>query len=181
MCRYYARPCLLIEFDTNRPFSLSGTSELAGEISEKNVVSKMVLLTRHFPKLRILWSRSPTNTVEIFAQLKRGQAEPEPEAAAAAGCPEDARGRGGGQGAGAAAAAAAAAAAPNLPAQDVLRRVAGVTSTNMYAIMRNVRSLHELATMTVAELTPIMGKAGATKLVAFFAKRVAAAELGTAA
>ena len=42
--------------------------------------SKLSLLLLHFPKLRLLWSRSPAHTVAIFAALKSGnQSEPDAE------------------------------------------------------------------------------------------------------
>jgi DNA excision repair protein ERCC-4 len=37
----------------------------------------MVLLTKHFPTLRILWSRSPYITTELFEDLKRGADDPD--------------------------------------------------------------------------------------------------------
>ena len=43
-----SRPCLLIEFDSKRPFTLTGSSELSGEISERNVVSRTAGRV-HFP------------------------------------------------------------------------------------------------------------------------------------
>lgn len=70
MVRHYAAPALLIEFDPKRPFSLLPASELGHDISPASVCSKLVLLVRHFPKLRILWSRSPHATVSLFAALK---------------------------------------------------------------------------------------------------------------
>jgi hypothetical protein len=52
MCRHYARPLLLIEFDPDRQFGLQSASELGEDIDPKNVISRLVLLALHFPKLR---------------------------------------------------------------------------------------------------------------------------------
>ena len=41
-----------------------------GDISPASVISKLSLLTLHFKKLQILWSKSPQHTAEIFRALK---------------------------------------------------------------------------------------------------------------
>ena len=41
--------------------------------------AKLVLLTLHFPKLRILWCSSPSEAAEIFEELKENA--PQPDAA----------------------------------------------------------------------------------------------------
>ena len=60
MCRTYQNPVVLIEFAKDRPFSLQGAAELTGDIAPKSVLSKLVLLTLHFPRMRLMWSKSPT-------------------------------------------------------------------------------------------------------------------------
>ena len=84
MCRYFERPILLIEFDENIEFRLhdpfisnnsmigAGNSfpSQGGDISPGSIISKLSLLTIHFPKLQILWSRSPKHTAEIFRSLR---------------------------------------------------------------------------------------------------------------
>ena len=87
MTRYYRRPALLIECDEGRPFGLVNPSEIGQDISPSSVLSKLCLLLLHFPKLRVLWSRSPSHTVSIFAALKEGCAQPDAAAAAAVGLP----------------------------------------------------------------------------------------------
>lgn len=52
MCKHYKTPILLIEFDGERAFALQSPSDLGDDIDPKNIVSKLVLLTLHFPKLR---------------------------------------------------------------------------------------------------------------------------------
>ncbi len=47
--------------------------------------SKLVLLTLHFPRLRLLWSRSLHATADLFRALKEGRDEPDALAAAAIG------------------------------------------------------------------------------------------------
>ena len=57
MCRHYSRPLLLIEFDPDRQFGLQSASELGEDIDPKNVISRLVLLTLHFPRLRCVRTR----------------------------------------------------------------------------------------------------------------------------
>lgn len=76
MCRYYKRPVLLIEFSQNQPFCLQGKHLPSSETMSQSFVSKLILLTMHFPRLRILWCQSPYATAEIFDILKHGKDEP---------------------------------------------------------------------------------------------------------
>ena len=84
MERYFDKPILLIEFDESIDFKLqdpylqggmqvgSGTSRVyaGGDISPAHIISKLALLTIHFKRLQIIWSRSPRHTAEIFRSLK---------------------------------------------------------------------------------------------------------------
>ena len=77
MERYFEKPILLIEFDDYMEFKLqdpyaSGPSSIAqgGELGPQHIISKLALLTIHFRKLQIIWSRSPKHTAEIFRSLK---------------------------------------------------------------------------------------------------------------
>lgn len=47
-----------------------------------SLISKLVLLTTHFPRLRVIWSRSLHATASIFAALKSNQDDPDAAAAA---------------------------------------------------------------------------------------------------
>lgn len=49
MSRYYKRPVLLIEFDPNKPFSLTARGALFQEISSSDISSKLTLLTLTSP------------------------------------------------------------------------------------------------------------------------------------
>ena len=52
-------------------------SALGQDIAAGSVISKLVLLTLHFPTLRILWMRSPYMTALMFDELKQNQMEPD--------------------------------------------------------------------------------------------------------
>jgi DNA excision repair protein ERCC-4 len=60
MCRHYATPVLLIEFDPKKAFALQSLSDMGSEIRGYNVMSKLVILLINFPKLRCaLSARAP--------------------------------------------------------------------------------------------------------------------------
>lgn len=52
MSRNYKVPVLLIEFEQDKQFRLQGDSDIGQDITPNNIISKLVLLTLHFPKLR---------------------------------------------------------------------------------------------------------------------------------
>ena len=141
MMRYYKRPALLIECDEARPFGLINQTELGSEIAPQHVLSKLSLLILHFPKLRLLWSRSPAHTVAIFQALKQAQSEPDADAAAAVG----------------AAHAPAHEQTFNMAPQDFLRQLPGVHAHNYRKLMNSVPNLQELASRTQEQLAAIIG------------------------
>jgi DNA excision repair protein ERCC-4 len=141
MLRYYKRPALLIECEEGRPFGLINPSELGSEITPQSIVSKLSLLLLHFPKLRVLWSRSAAHTVAIFASLKQGQSEPDAATAAAVGLPT----------------APGADQMFSMAPQDFLRQLPGVFPHNYRRLMNAVSNLQELATKSLDELSKIIG------------------------
>ena len=44
--------------------------QMSGEINSNDTISRLTLLTMHFPRLRILWCQSPYATAELFEELK---------------------------------------------------------------------------------------------------------------
>ena len=83
MTRYYSKPILLIEFNQNKQFHLQRnfimTSDAAASASNHEIMSKLQLLTIHFPKLKLVWSPSPYATAQLFEELKQGKQDPDPE------------------------------------------------------------------------------------------------------
>ena len=157
MTRYYRRPHLLIECEEGRPYGLIHAGDLGPEISPSSVLSKLSLLLLHFPKLRLLWSRSPSHTVALFTSLKEGCSEPDAAAAAALGLPG---------------VAGAEAGHFNMTPQDVLRTLPGVHAHNYRKLMNSVANLRELSEKSAAALAPIIGAQNA-KLLHEFLHRVA--------
>ncbi|KAL4110827.1 hypothetical protein PRIC1_002512 [Phytophthora ramorum] len=139
---FYKTPVLLIEFTQGKAFSLQDVSELGPEINGTNIVSKLTLLILHFPSLRILWSRSPHATVDLFKIIKKYQDEPDMEAAAALGngLPMDDsaaqanRGEGG-----------LASSYYNTSSIDVLKKLPGINEHNFRKVLASVKNLAELS------------------------------------
>eukprot|EP00923_Selenidium_pygospionis_P047629 GHVN01082228.1.p1 GENE.GHVN01082228.1~~GHVN01082228.1.p1 ORF type:complete len:780 (+),score=138.21 GHVN01082228.1:1524-3863(+) len=85
MRRYYTTPMLLVEFEHGKPFVLQQRSSLGSEISSSNIMSKLVILVRHFPQLRLIWSPNSHFTATVFIDLKEGREQPNLEQAVRAG------------------------------------------------------------------------------------------------
>ena len=169
MSKHYKCPCLLIEFDPDKTFALQNANELGGEIRNDSVCSKMVLLAMHFPKLRILWSRSPYETLKIFKKLKRNHQEVDVDKAVEIGtnesldelllggvdeCVEDDDND-----------------EVNDTAQRMLLRLPGVNAHNARKIMNECDSIQELAELSREELKRIAGPVAGQKLFTFFRQR----------
>lgn len=147
MVRYYKIPVLLIEFSQDKSFSFQSASEIGDDVSPTNIISKLSLLVLHFPRLRIVWSRSLHATADIFISLKTNQDEPDENKAMGVGVPSedgvvenDVRAEN-----------------YNTSAIEFLRRLPGVTDSNYRAIMDGCNSLAELALLPVERLGELMG------------------------
>ncbi|XP_016201489.1 DNA repair endonuclease UVH1 isoform X2 [Arachis ipaensis] len=147
MVRYYRIPVLLIEFSQDKSFSFQSASDIGDDVTPNNIISKLSLLALHFPRLRIIWSRSLHATAEIFAALKANQDEPDETKAMRVGVPSeegivenDVRAEN-----------------YNTSAVEFLRRLPGVTDSNYRAIMDGCKSLAELALLPLEKLAELMG------------------------
>lgn len=147
MVRYYKIPMLLIEFSQDKSFSFQSASEVGDDVSQTNIISKLSLLVLHFPRLRIVWSRSLHATADIFMSLKTNQDEPDENKAMRVGVPsedgvveDDVRAEN-----------------YNTSAIEFLRRLPGVTDSNYRAITDGCNSLAELALLPVERLAELMG------------------------
>ncbi|KAJ6179883.1 hypothetical protein N7519_010344 [Penicillium mononematosum] len=199
MLQYYKSPLLLIEFDQNKSFtfdafasvptgptfmtdygfSSSGTatstssSSLANPSNPKSAQHLLVLLTLAFPRLKIVWSSSPYQTAEIFAELKKNAQEPDPLRAVQLGLDIDIPNSPGSSGsADLMAAAGIEHRTFNLLPQDMLRAVPGVTPQALERLIIETDNISDIANMEVEQLDPLVGKEAARKIVAFFQKSV---------
>ncbi|XP_074344666.1 DNA repair endonuclease UVH1 isoform X1 [Apium graveolens] len=158
MVRYYRMPVLLIEFSQDKSFSFQSAWEISEDVAAHSIISKLSLLALHFPRLRIVWSRSLHATAEIFASLKANQDEPDEAKALRVGVPsedgiieDDVRAEN-----------------YNTSAVEFLRRLPGVTDSNYRALMDGCKSLSELATLPLERLAELMGGQKAAKTLKEF-------------
>ncbi|KAE8150031.1 DNA repair protein [Aspergillus avenaceus] len=199
MLQHYKNPFLLIEFDQNKSFTfdafatattpgttfltnsgfsssgtatttLSSSSSLVNPSSPKSAQHLLVLLTLTFPRLKIIWSSSPYQTAEIFAELKKNNPEPDPIRAVQIGLDMDLAASS--DSGNIMAAAGIEHRIFNLLPQDMLRAVPGVTPTILERLSLETGNITELANMDVDQLQPLVGIEVARKIVGFFRKSV---------
>jgi len=159
MSKYYDFPCLLIEFDPQKAFCLQNSNEIGMDIKTDSICSKMAILTMHFPRLRILWSMSPHETLKLFKKLKADQEEVDVARAIEIGKNEN----------------------PdvgvveddnedeiNEPGRDMLYRLPGMNKKIARRIMDKCDSLADLISMSRNELRDLAGPVVGQKLFTFF-------------
>ncbi|KAL6544077.1 DNA repair endonuclease uvh1 [Orobanche gracilis] len=158
MSRYYRIPVLLIEFSQDKSFSFQSASEIGDDVTPNSIISKLSLLVLHFPRLRIVWSRSLHATAEIFTILKTNQDEPHEARAIRIGVPSedgvienDVRAEN-----------------FNTSAVEFLRRLPGVTDSNYRSIMDGCKNLAEVALLPTEKLAELMGGQKAAKTLRDF-------------
>ncbi|KAK4880325.1 hypothetical protein RN001_008471 [Aquatica leii] len=89
MSRYYKKPMLLIEFDQNKHFSWQNQYMISSDDDSFDFQKKLLLLTLHFPKLKIVWSASPYASAQLFEELKADKPQPNIQSVAALGNDQD--------------------------------------------------------------------------------------------
>jgi DNA excision repair protein ERCC-4 len=138
--------------------------------SPKSAQHLLVLLTLTVPRLKIIWSSSPYQTAEIFAELKKNNPEPDPLRAVQIGLdmdtvasshPGDVM-----------AAAGIEHRTFNALPQDMLRAVPGVTPKVLERLVLETGNISEIANMDVEQLDPLIGREAARKIVGFFRKNL---------
>lgn len=182
MLQHYKNPMLLIEFEHNKSFTLDPFADLTSastlklpESDNKDLQSKLVLLTLAFPRLKVIWSSSPYQTAEIFEELKKNQEEPDPIQAVQMGLSggdggggdgdaDPALGVGGETGTGAR--------TFNPVPQDLLRCVPGINPKNLQRLVLETRDVCEVANMSVEELDPLVGVESGRRIWKFFNRSV---------
>ena len=141
MCKHYPISILLIEFDGDKAFALQSATELGTEIQSGHIMSRLVLLCLHHPRLRLVWSRSLYATADMFRQLKANYDEPDPAVCAQVGVdPSNVN--------------------SNTTALDMLRRLPGVNDSNFRALCKEAGSMAGLCKLSSETLQRIMGSAG---------------------
>lgn len=145
LCRYYKVPCLLIELDSHRPLSLTASSGgIQSEIHVTSILSKMVLLIQQFPSLRLLWAKGARDAAELFVKIKHHEKEPDVTKAVALGV--GAKGADNEE-------------LFNAGPKALLRNLPGIDSQNLQRVLRKVRNVATLVTMSLGEMTDVLGSA----------------------
>lgn len=193
MTAHYKQPILLIEFDEKKSFnievrpcfhtclsSLLGTDLLVVQAytdprgkgsdqqsapSDTDLRSKLVLLTLTFPRLRIIWSSSPYQTVEIFRDLKENRDEPDAGKAVKVGADETNGG---------VAAEGTGEAGFSTAPQDILRNLPGITTKNYRFVMSKVESVEALCQLDLKGVQELIGVEAGRLLHEFLAKDIRA-------
>jgi DNA excision repair protein ERCC-4 len=164
MTIHYKVAILLIEFEENKAFSFQvnvflyyltrilalltfndnsmHTQSMSADISFQDVQSKLVLLTKAFPALRIIWSSSPLATGEIFEELKQTQEEPDADRAMAIGVDNRDEIN----------------TMYSITPSDVLRALPGITAHNARMVMHRVENIKALSEMSRNALEQLIGK-----------------------
>ncbi|KAJ2081188.1 DNA repair protein RAD16 [Coemansia sp. RSA 988] len=152
MVRHYACAVLLVEFEVNTSFSLQAIGGLGPDISIGSITSQLAMLVLAFPRLRIVWSCSPYETVQIFSELKRRVPEPDIEKAVAAGQEDDDADH------------------EALYTQGpiaLLQSLPGVTQKNYQMLARGFRNISALCDASKADLEQLLGAEAASQLHSF--------------
>ena len=174
MARYYKHPCLLIEFTLERPFTLQGVYEISPDsIQNRSVITQICQLCLAFPSLRLLWSRSPFVTVDIFKLIMRHHDEVDVNKAVLVGSDElftkgnnnntnsslthlNMNNKEFQQ------------ESIRLTAQEMLLSLPGININNYRMVMDQFENIAELSKAEVSQLTPLIGPINAMKLYTFF-------------
>ncbi|KAJ9458505.1 DNA repair endonuclease UVH1 [Diplonema papillatum] len=152
LCRKYRTAILLIEFDGERPFSLtegegwrvrnlfpmtreSWTQRMTPEERTAMCLDKVCSLVALFSNLRVWWSRDQTMSAQLIEAAKRGLPEPEEHLAA-----EEVDN--------------------SHAATELLRQMPGVTEANIGTLVANFSSLSDVANCTCDHLVSLIGESG---------------------
>lgn len=178
MSKHYKVPALLIEFDPTKTFCLQSESSMSVDIRNDSICSKMVLLTSHFPKLRILWSKSPHETLRLFKDLKSNHDEVDVAKAVEIGRSESVeallrpetkpKGTGVGKNEDDETEDEEEEDEINETARDMLLRLPGITVHTARKIMNECDSIADLIKMNRMDLRKLVGNVPGQKLFTFF-------------
>ncbi|KAK9870502.1 hypothetical protein WA026_008059 [Henosepilachna vigintioctopunctata] len=149
MSRYYTKPMLLIEFDQNKAFAWQNyTSNLEG-YSFDQVQQRLLLLTIHFPKLRIIWSPNPYASAQLFEELKQNKEQPNIEYSTSVGDEQDIN---------------IIETKYNSGIYDFVRKLPGITSKNTDTFLRQVKNMRSAVKLSEEELKDILGNSADAKV-----------------
>ena len=150
MCRHYKHPMLLIEFEESRGFNLLNYSEVGDHVTTRSLQTQLVLISLHFPNLRMFWSESVYTTASMFIQLKKGKDDP----CSSLTLKKD---------------KASTSTDFNSHIVDLVLALPGITSKNYYRLVRHFENIYALANASQQELkSALENEVDAKKLFDFF-------------
>ncbi|KAF2886211.1 hypothetical protein ILUMI_19961 [Ignelater luminosus] len=141
MSRYYTKPMLLIEFDQNKPFSWQNHYMISTDSDNFDIQQKLLLLTLHFPKLKIVWSASPYASAQLFEELKAGKEQPNIQYAAALGNEHDID---------------IIETKYNSNIYDFIQKLPGINSKNIDGFLRQCKNLDNVINMSEEDLKNVL-------------------------
>ena len=176
MSKHYKVPCLLIEFNPSKSFCLQNANEIGPDLRSDSVCSKMALLMMHFPKLRLLWSRSGYETLKLFKSLKTTHEEVDVSKAVSIGSNEsiDALLMGNDDSQTTEEGSTSNGKDTvdiNEAGKDMLLRLPGITVHNARQVMKSCDSIAELACLPREEMKRLLGPLAGQRLFSFFHQR----------
>ncbi|CCF59570.1 hypothetical protein KAFR_0H01600 [Kazachstania africana CBS 2517] len=162
MVQYYKYATLLIEFDENQSFSLEPFSErrnyrkqdistthpISSKLSQDEIQRKLSRLVMKFPTLKIIWSSSPLQSVNIILELKLGRDQPDPNLAVSYGThlrknfkqkPDNKK------------------KTSNDEAFSTIMNIPGISKIDYFNIRKKIKSYSVLTKMNVMELNDVLG------------------------
>lgn len=143
MMKKYVTSAVLIQFENHQPFIFS---DEFSNISLKLPTVKLVVLTIQYPHLKLLWSRSSSDTAELFQSLKELQDEPNTNEIEQAEAKED---------------------DVSDKAINLLLQLPGVTEMNVKNITNAVNNMQELVHLSEEEMCELIGPVNGKKLYNF--------------
>lgn len=159
MIRHFKRSILLIEFDEKKSFHFKGrywggAGGFTGPRSRDkpmDLVEKLILLTIHHPKLRLIWSPDTNFTASLFENLKMEQDQPDKAKVASISSQE----------------------LPpetfedcyDIQVREFLLKLPGVNTRNVYSLMNAVPTLADLVEVSLEELEEILHNTRSAELL----------------
>lgn len=162
MSTAYRHPCLLIEFTEQQSFSFQASTDLSDYVDEQSIQSKIATLAIAFPSLRLLWSRSPHCTTDIFKAIMAGHEEVDEGKAVTCGASLSTMGGGAGVDEDEA----------RSTARDMLLRLPGINQTNVYSVIDGCENLADLASRSEIDLQSMIGPVNARTLWNFLTQEM---------
>jgi DNA excision repair protein ERCC-4 len=149
----------LIEFTEQQSFSFQASTDLSDYVDEQSIQSKIATLAITFPSLRLLWSRSPHCTTDIFKAIMAGHEEVDEDKAIMCGASKS-------EGAGVDEDEA------RITARDMLLKLPGINENNLRSVIDGCENLADLASRSEIDLQSMIGRVNGHTLYKFLTQEM---------